>query len=352
MTTWVSSVPMTLGELAKCLDAEIEGDADYRISGVGSLQGAGPDEISFLGSPKYRRYLSTTQAGAVILNRQDVEFYSGRCLIVRDPYLGFARATSVLCPQTPLAPFVAPSASIHARATVPQSCSIGAHAIIEEGVRLGEGCAVGAGVWIGRNAALGDHSDVHANVSIYEGTRIGSACTVYAGAVIGANGFGFTRDSEKWVPIPQLGGVVIGDKVSIGANTTIDRGSLDDTVIESGVILDNQIHIAHNVHIGENTAMAGCVAVAGSTHIGKRCTFGGRAGVLDHLVIADDVHITATSLVTHSIHRQGVYSSVLPLSENRAWKKNAARMKSLDDYIRRIKMLEKKIDVLFNGGEQ
>ncbi|HEC12178.1 MAG TPA: UDP-3-O-(3-hydroxymyristoyl)glucosamine N-acyltransferase [Acidiferrobacteraceae bacterium] len=345
-------MPMTLGELAKHLNAELEGDANYGVSGVGSLQDAGPEEISFLGSSVYRRYLSATQAGAVILCRQDAEFYSGRCLIVTDPHLGFARVASILCPQIPTPPVVAPSADIHASATVPQSCSIGANAVIEEGVRLGEGCVVGAGAWIGQNVTMGDHNEVHANVSIYEGTQIGSNCRIYAGAVIGANGFGFAKDSEAWVPIPQLGAVVIGDKVSVGANTTIDRGALSDTVIENGVILDNQIHIAHNVIIGENTAMAGCVAVAGSTRIGKRCTFGGRAGVLDHLVIADDVHITATSLVTHSIHRQGVYSSVLPLAENRVWKKNAARMRSLDDNVRRIKILEKKIDILFSGSKK
>jgi len=342
---------ITLGELASTLDAELIGDGDYVIEAAASLESATPACITFAGSDQYRKFLATTRAGAVILRPEDSAQYRGNRLLLDDPHLAFARAVALLNPAPALPRGMHATAIVDSSASVPVSCSIGANVVIEAGAELGERVVIGAGSFVGHGVTIGTDSRIDSNVSLYAGTRLGERVVIHAGAAVGAEGFGYTRDGANWVAVPQVGGVRIGDDVRIGANTTIDRGALDDTVIERGVKIDNLVQIAHNVRVGEDTIMAGCVAIAGSCRIGKRCMFGGRVGVTDHVEIADDVQVMATSLVSHSIWQAGTYSSVMPLDENRSWRRNAARFKSLDRIARRLRDLERKIESLLQGGK-
>lgn len=342
---------LTLGELARRFDVELKGDRDHVVVRVASLENAGADALAFLANPKFRKHLAQTAAGAVVLAADAAAGYTGNCLIAANPYACFARIAQLLHPRPQPTSGRHASAVIAAAAQVADSAWVGAHAVIEEGAVIGERAHVGAGCWVGRGTQIADDSYLYPNVIVYHGCRIGRRCVVHAGAVIGADGFGYANDGGEWVAIPQLGGVVIGDDVGIGANTTIDRGAMDDTRIENGVKLDNLIQIAHNVQVGEHTAMAAFVGVAGSTRIGRRCTFGGRASVAGHLEIVDDVHVTATTFVTHSLHTPGVYSSGAPLQDNRSWRKNAARMRHLDEMAQRVKRLEQKISASSDGSD-
>ncbi len=331
---------MSLGELAGQLDAELVGDASCSITAVATLQSAGPGQISFLANSRYRCYLASTEASAVILRAEDRDTYLGNALVSSNPYLTYARAATVLSPAARSVTGIHPSAVIEATATIDPSaaiaanCYIAADASIEPGVQIGPGCVIGKGVCIAADSRLA------ANISIADGVEIGQRVLIHPGVVIGSDGFGFASDQGQWFKVPQLGSVIIGDDVEIGANTTIDRGALENTVIEEGVKLDNQLQIAHNVHIGAHTAIAGATAIAGSTTIGKRCQIGGAVGIVGHLTVADDVHITAMSLVTGNIKQSGVYSSGTPLAGNREWRKNAARFGQLDSMARRLKALE------------
>lgn len=334
---------ISLGELASQLDVELVGDASCCITAVATLQTAGPGQISFLANSRYRRYLTSTQASAVILRRDDLDGCAVNALVSTNPYLTYARAATLLNPQAKQAVGVHPgavvesSANIDPSAAIAANCHIGAGAHIAAGVEIGPGCAIGNGVSIAADSRLA------ANVSIADGVKIGRRVLIHSGAVIGSDGFGFAPDQGQWFKVPQLGSVIIGDDVEIGANTTIDRGALEDTVIEEGVKLDNQLQIAHNVRIGAHTAIAGATAIAGSTTIGKRCQIGGAVGIVGHLSIADDVHITAMSLVTGNIKQPGLYSSGTPLANNNQWRKNAARFGQLDDMARRLRALEKQL---------
>ena len=334
---------ISLGELADQLDVELVGDASCSIVAVATLQSAGPGQVSFLANSRYRRYLDSTQASAVIVRPGDVDTFSGNALVSANPYLTYARAATLLNPQTRSSAgvhsnaVVELSAEIDPTAAVAANCYIAADASIAAGVQIGPGCSIGEGVSIGADSCLA------ANVSIADGVQIGQRVLIHSGAVIGSDGFGFAPDQGKWFKVPQLGSVIIGDDVEIGANTTIDRGALEDTVIEEGVKLDNQLQIAHNVRIGAHTAIAGATAIAGSTTIGKRCQIGGAVGIVGHLTIADDVHITAMSLVTGNIKQSGLYSSGTPLAGNKEWRKNAARFGQLDDMARRLRALEKQL---------
>lgn len=310
-------------DLANKIGARLENAASENlpITGIASLKGANKDTISFFSNRRYRNDLKNSNAAAIILKDSDKAFCKQAMLIMDNPYLGYARAAQLFYPllHTP---------GIHSMASVEADAKIG------KNVFIGAGCVVESGVEIGDNCQL------IANVTLCTGTRLGKNVIIHPGAVIGSDGFGNANDSGKWVKVPQLGGVLIADDVEIGANTTIDKGSLEDTVIGKGAKLDNQIQIGHNVQIGEHTAIAGCVGIAGSTHIGSYCMIAGGVGISGHLDLVDHVHVTAGSIVLQSITKPGVYSSGTPLETNRQWHRNYHRFKSIDQMAKRLKKLE------------
>lgn len=330
----------TLGQLAEHVGGRIHGDADCKINGVATLQNAKPGDISFLANPRYTKYLSITAASAVIIADEYLAACPSNALVVSDPYLSYAQIAILLNPPAPVLSGRHPSAVVDDESSIDTSAWIGPHCVIEAGVDIGAQVVVGPGCVIAQGSRIGAGSHLVANVTICHGSRIGKRVMLHPGVVIGSDGFGLANDSNKWVKVPQLGGVIIGDDVEIGANTTVDRGTLDDTVIEDGVKLDNQIQVAHNVYIGAHTAIAGCTGIAGSARIGSRCTIGGGVGIVGHTEIADDVHITGMSFVAHSIQKPGVYSSGTPLEANREWRRNYARFHQLDDMARRLRRLE------------
>ncbi|MFT3955592.1 MAG: UDP-3-O-(3-hydroxymyristoyl)glucosamine N-acyltransferase [Piscinibacter sp.] len=322
---------VALREIAGQLGGELLGDGELRIARIATLDGATPDAISFLANPKYRAQLATTRAGCVIVGpaARDEAVARGAAIVTPDPYLYYARLSQWWA-RTMRPPA---AGGIHPSAVVDPSAQVAADAVI------GPLCVVGAGVRIGAGTRLAAH------VTVYDGCSLGERCIVHAGVVIGADGFGFAPVKAdgglRYEKIAQLGGVRIGNDVEIGANTCIDRGALDDTVIEDGVKLDNLIQVGHNVRIGAHSAMAGCVGIAGSAVIGQRCTVGGGAIVLGHLTLADDVHISAASVVMRSIRQPGQYSGVFPIDDNAAWEKNAATLRQLHTLRERIRALEK-----------
>ena len=333
-----------LGELAERIGAELLGDPDIIVDRVAALDAAGPSALTFLSNRRYRPYLESTQAGAVILAPVFAHACPVPALVLGNPYLGYAQAATLLSPPVEVTPCIASSAVIDSSATVAPSASVGAHCVIEAGASVGAGTCLGAGSFLGRDSSIGPHGRIAARVVVCEDVHIGARAIVHPGVVVGADGFGIANDDGVWVKIPQFGGVRIGDDVEIGANTTIDRGALDDTVIENGVKLDNLIQIGHNVRIGAHTAIAACTAVGGSARIGSRCTIAGAVSIAGHLEIADDVHLTATSAVPNTIRESGVYSSGMPIQENRVWRRNIARLRQLDDLARRLRVVERRID--------
>lgn len=336
-------VALTLAELATRIGAEIFGDADAKVSAVATLEDAQAGQISFLAHPRYRKYLDATQATAVILTNADRNSCPVSSLVVSNPAYAYAQAAELLHPPVMAAAGIHPSACINADCHIDASVSVAAHCVIEAGARIGVGVSIGAGCYIGENVSIGAHSRIMPNVTLCQDSVIGARAVIHPGAVIGSDGFGLASEQGKWLKVPQLGRVRIGNDVEIGANTTIDRGALNDTVIEDGVKLDNQIQVAHNVHIGAHTAIAGCVGIAGSARIGRGCTIGGGVGIAGHLEIVDDVHLTGMTLVSQSILEPGVYSSGLPAQPNHLWNKSFARLCQIDDMARRIKALEKKL---------
>lgn len=339
------------------LDWEIQGPDVPVIAGIGALSSAGPSEISFLVGVQYADQLAQTRAAAVILPPKaaglaaDAGFTRVLC---RDPYLMYARVAqwfdARLRPAP--APGVHPSAVVAHDAEIGEGAHIGAQAVIESGARIGARCVVSAGCHVGAGSVIGEDSLLHPRVTIYGNVLIGARAIIHSGAVLGADGFGFAPDSiaasqgepGRWVKIPQLGRVVVGDDVEIGANTTVDRGALDNTVIGNGVKLDNQIMVGHNVRVGDHTAMAGCVGIAGSTSIGQRCTLGGAAMISGHLVLGDDVHISGGTVVSASLEKPGRYTGVYPLSGHVDWQRNAAVVHQLGRLRRRIQALERADD--------
>ncbi|HET7557978.1 MAG TPA: UDP-3-O-(3-hydroxymyristoyl)glucosamine N-acyltransferase [Rhodanobacteraceae bacterium] len=330
-----------IADLAQRFGLELRGDGDARVRGVATLASARPDQLGFLANPRYASTLADTRAGVVVLQARHAQQCPVPALIAADPYLAYARIAGLFEHVPAAEPGVHPSAvvepgaRISASASIGPLCTIAAEAVIEDGAVLGPHCVVGEGCIVGAQSRL------MARVTLVARVQLGKRVLVHPGAVLGADGFGIANDHGHWLKVPQLGGVRVGDDCEIGANTTIDRGALEDTVLEEDVRLDNQIQIAHNVVIGAHTAMAGCAAVAGSAKIGRHCLIGGGAGVLGHLAIADRVTITAMTLVTHSIEAPGEYSSGVPIQENRPWRRNAARFKHLDDIARRLAALEK-----------
>ncbi|NHI01378.1 UDP-3-O-(3-hydroxymyristoyl)glucosamine N-acyltransferase [Oceanimonas sp. MB9] len=335
---------VTLQQLAQALGAELHGDAAEPILKVNTLEKAGPGDIAFLTDGKYRHLLTSTQATAVILRAEDKGESPVPCLVMKDPYLGFALAAQALDTTPAPAVDIHPTAVVADDVTLGEGVAIGANAVIESGVVLESGVIVGPGSFVGKNTRLGARTRLWANVTIYHGVTMGTDCLVQSGTVIGADGFGYANNKGEWVKIPQLGGVVIGNRVEIGACTTIDRGALDDTRIADNVIIDNQCQIAHNVEIGYGTAMAGGTIMAGSLKVGKYCIIGGASVFNGHMEICDGVTITGMAMVMRPITEPGIYSSGIPLQPNKEWRKTAARVMRIDDMHKRLSQLEKKLN--------
>lgn len=336
----------SLRELADKVGAKVCGDETLQVLGLATIQDAKVGQLSFIANPAYQKYLSDTKASAVILSPVLADKYEGNCLVHDNPYLAYAKLSVLWDSVADFESGVSQDATIDESAVVGKNVYIGAGARLAAGVAIGDDVYVGENVVIGRDSEIGNNTRIYPNVTVYHGVSIGADCTVQSGCVIGSDGFGFAPSGAGWQRISQLGGVVIGNRVEIGANTTIDRGALDDTVIRDGVILDNQIQIAHNVVIGENTAIAACSAIAGSTTLGKNCIVGGASGIAGHLDITDGVHITAMTMVIKSLPEPGVYSSGTGVQPNKDWKKSIARLRRLDTTEARVRELEKQIKSL------
>jgi UDP-3-O-[3-hydroxymyristoyl] glucosamine N-acyltransferase len=338
-----------LGALVERLGGQLMGDANLEVTGIAPLTDAGVSHISFLSNSKLRAQALQSQAAALIVSAADDAYiaagYSGARIVTNNPYVYFARAAQYFASLTAIVPAagVHASAVVAGSAQVAASAHVGPNAVIEDGAVIGEGAVIGAGCFIGREAVIGDGTQLFANVTFHAYCQIGARGIIHSGAVIGTDGFGFANEGGVYIKIPQTGRVMIGDDVDIGANTTIDRGALADTIIEDGVKLDNQIQIGHNCHIGAHTAMAGCVGVAGSARIGKYCTFGGAAMVLGHLTIVDKVHVGSASMVSRSIMEPGQYTGFYPLAKNAEWEKSAAIVRNLPAMREKIRTLEKTI---------
>lgn len=332
---------LTVAQLAEHIEAVLRGAGDVRLTGIATLQNAGPGELSFLANPKYRRYLTNTRAAAVILSEADAADCPVPVLVSENPYASYARAAQLMYPRGVVKSGVHPSAAINGSARIEKGAHIDAFCIIEAGAEIGPRVHIGPGCVIGPGVHIGADSRLVARVTVLARAHIGQRTLLHPGVVVGGDGFGLAQGAGHWEKIPQLGSVRIGDDVEIGANTTVDRGALDDTVIESGVKIDNQVQIAHNVTIGEHSAIAGCVGISGSTRIGRYCTLAGGVGLVGHIELADNVHITAMSLVSHSITRPGTYSAGTPLMENMPWRRNAVCFKQLRNLLRRVTRLEK-----------
>jgi UDP-3-O-[3-hydroxymyristoyl] glucosamine N-acyltransferase len=312
------------------------------IERVGTLDQAGSGAIAFLADPRYRAQLEHTRASAVILAAEHAERCPVAALITSDPHGTYARIAALLHPLPERRAGIDPRAAVAPDATVAASASVGPCAVIEGGARIEEHVRIGPGCVVFANARIGAHTELVANVVIGRNVRIGARTLVHPGTVIGGDGFGFVREPEGWLKVPQLGSVTVGNDVEIGALTKFDRGTIEDTVIEDGVKLDNNIQVGHNVRIGAQTIIAACVGISGSTVIGKRCMIAGAVGFVGHLQIADDVVITGQTMVNSSISEPGVYSSALPMDEAKRWRRNAARFRHLDELARRVKALEAK----------
>ncbi|MEO2280834.1 UDP-3-O-(3-hydroxymyristoyl)glucosamine N-acyltransferase [Pseudoalteromonas pernae] len=331
---------ISLAEIATHLGAELVGDGTLVVSGIQTLEKAKSDHISFLANKKYRSQLATTQAGAVMLSAADAEHFDGNKLVCKDPYVAYAKLAQFIDSTPASASGIHPTAVISPDAQVSESANIGPMAVIEAGAVIGEHAQIGSHCFIGQNACIGAYTKLWNNVTIYHEVKLGEHCLVQASTVIGADGFGYANERGQWVKIPQLGSVIIGDHVEIGASTTIDRGAIDDTVIHSNVIIDNQCQIAHNVEICEGTAIAGCSVIAGSTKIGRYCQIGGLSGITGHVEICDQVVLTGRSMVTSGISEPGIYSSGLPHVTNKEWRRTIAHLRNIGDMNKRIKALE------------
>lgn len=335
-----------LSVLAEKLNAELNGDAACGVSAVASLEKAGPGQLSFLSNSKFRAYLATTQASAVLIKAEDLAFVAPgvSTLVVTDPYVAFAKAAQLL-DTTPLSavPGVHPSAIIDPTASIAADAAIGAKAVIAANAVIASGAQIGAGCFIGEGAKIGANTRLWANVSVYHSVEIGERCVVQSGAVLGADGFGFANERGQWLKIPQTGAVIIGNDCEIGANTCIDRGAIENTVIGNNVIIDNLCQIAHNVKIGDHTAIAGCTTVAGSTTIGKYCIIGGAAVINGHIEICDGAQVSGMAMLMKPVTEKGVYTSGLPATSNAEWRRNTAKLRQIDQLYQRVKQLEKQL---------
>lgn len=339
----MTSQTYTLGQLAQRLGATLRGDADTPISGLSTLQEAQAGQLSFLANPQYRKFLPESRAAAVLLSPADAEGYAGNALVVANPYLAFAQLSHLFDPRPVAITGVHPTAVIAADAQVHASASIGPYVVIESAAQIGAGVCIGAHCFIGARSIVAEGGWLAPRVTLYHDVRIGKRVVIHSGTVIGADGFGFAKEDGAWQKIAQIGGVLIGDDVDIGAGTTIDRGALADTIIGDGVKLDNLIMIAHNAQVGDHTAMAGGAGISGSSKVGKHCVIAGRAGLVGHIEVCDNVLITAMSMITRSITEPGSYSSGTVMQPSAEWRKSAARFRQLDDMARRLQQLEKRL---------
>jgi UDP-3-O-[3-hydroxymyristoyl] glucosamine N-acyltransferase len=333
-------VPLSLGDLAAQIGATCDGDLSLIINRISTLELAGPGDVSFFSNRRYKSQLGNTAAAAVILAAKDADLCAVSTLVVDNPYLGYMRAATVLSPPVVHNSGVHRSALVDDTASVHATAWIGPNVVIEANVLIGANTHIGPNCIVGRASRVGENCRLVANVTLCHAVAIGDRACIHPGVVIGADGFGIANDGGVWHKVPQLGAVRIGNDVEVGANTSIDRGALDDTVIANGVKLDNQVQVAHNVHIGEHTAIAGCVGIAGSTHIGARCTIGGAVAIGGHLEIVDDVHVTGASVVASSIKEAGLYSSGMMVQDNRSWRRTHARIRQLDDMWKKLRGLE------------
>lgn len=331
-----------LADLAQQLDAQLHGDGSLVITGIASMGSAKAGHITFLADSRFREKLASCQAGAVVLTEADLPYCQCAALVVKNPYLTYAHMAQLLNTTPAAAQDIAPSAVIASDACLGNQVAVGANAVIESGVVLGDNVVIGPGCFIGKHTHIGAGTQLWANVTVYHEVRIGEKCLIQSGTVIGADGFGYANDRGEWIKIPQLGTVEIGDRVEIGACTTIDRGALDNTVIGNGVIIDNQCQIAHNVIIGDNTAVAGGVIMAGSLKIGRYCMIGGASVINGHMEICDKVTITGMGMVMRPITEPGVYSSGIPLQPNKVWRKTAALVMNISEISKRLTAVERK----------
>ena len=342
-----------LKQLVESLGGQLKGDVDLQmeVSGIAPLDAASASHVTFLSNPKFRQQAEQTQAAALILSEADdaaITAYQGVRIVTKNPYAYFARAAQLFAAQAalPVKPGIHASASVDGDAQVAASATIGPHVVIESGAIIGEHVVIDAGCFIGRNARIGADTHFYAHVTFHAACEIGERGIVHSGVVIGADGFGFANESGVWIKIPQVGRVVIGNDVEIGANTTIDRGALSDTVLEDGVKLDNQIQIAHNCHIGAHTAIAACAGIAGSAKIGKYCSIGGAAMIHGHITIVDRVHVSAGTLALRSILEPGQYTGFYPVAKHGEWEKSAALVRNLSTMREKIRALEKTLKTL------
>lgn len=335
---------ISLHQLAETLGAQLYGDGHVTISSIAGMNQAQEGQLTFLSNSRYRQHLADCKASAVIIKESDLSFCKTNALVVSDPYLAYAITAQLLDTTPNCASQVSSSASISARAKLGKNVAIGPNVVIQDDVILEDNVQIGAGCVIGQGTQIGKNTRLWANVTVYHQVKIGESCLIQSGAVIGSDGFGYANDKGRWVKIPQLGSVIIGDRVEIGANTAIDRGALDDTRIADGVIIDNLCQIAHNVQIGENTAIAGATVLAGSLKIGRHCIIGGSTTINGHMEIVDGVTITGNSMIVKPISKSGMYSSGIPAQSNRDWRKTVARVMMIDEIYKRLKTLEKKLD--------
>jgi UDP-3-O-[3-hydroxymyristoyl] glucosamine N-acyltransferase len=351
MGVLVNSVAYTLTEIVSRFGGRIEGNVDTPVNQVATLESATIGQIAFLTNSKYRKQLESTHAAAVIVAEADSDATKLPRIVCNNPYSYFAKLSAFFNPFPALKAGIHASAVIGIDAKVSPDAEIGEFVSIGEGATIGSGSVIMTGSSIGANAVIGDNTRLYPHVVVYHDCIVGNNVIIHSGAVIGADGFGFAPEADAWLKIPQIGRAIIGNDVEIGANTTIDRGALDNTVIEDGVKLDNQIQIAHNVHIGAHTVISGCVGIAGSATIGRYCRIGGSAGILGHLSIADGVEISPFTLIGKSIREKGIYSGIFPFSEKDGWLKNAAHLRHLDEMVSRIKRLEKELEDLKKGND-
>lgn len=330
----------SLQDIAEHIRAEIKGDSQCRVNCAQPLATAKPGAISFLANPQYRTYLAQTQASAVILAAEMAAECPVNALIVSNPELAFAQALHLLYPQQTLVVGIHTSAVIGVDCKIDPTAVIGPQCVIEDQAEIGAHTVIGAGSVVGAGSRIGDRCRIYSHVTIYHGVSIGNQVIIHSGAVIGADGFGLAHDGRQWIKIPQVGSVVVGDDVEIGANTAIDRGALQNTIIGKGVKIDNLVQIAHNVTIGDHTAIAGCVAIAGSTQIGRHCMIGGAVCINGHIQIGDGVILTGASTIGRSITEPGVYSSGIDVQKNSLWRRNMLRFNQLDEMAKRLRRLE------------
>ncbi len=337
---------VSLQVLAAHVNGFLIGEEANEVNSVAAISDATKSQVTFLNDKKYKAQLADCQAGLVLIRNEHQDAFSGNKIICDNPYYAYALIAQLLDNSPELVSFHSDNACIAESANVDASARIAANAVIDEGAQVGANCMVASGAYVGKNVTLGKACKVYANASIYHNCVIGNDCIIHSGAVIGSDGFGFANDKGQWVKIPQVGRVVIGNEVEVGSNTSIDCGTIKDTIIHDGVKIDNLVHIAHNVEVDENTAIAGGVIMAGSTYIGKRCTLAGGVALNGHIRIADDVHITGFSMVTKSIKDPGVYSSGIPATNNRDWRKNTVKLRQVDSLFERVKELEKQLALL------